>query len=83
MTKKKRVENKPLEDIFKKKDNDPDRRIRRSLFRGICPECNGYLRYRPSFNPENWLNSLISGLTIKVCICKNCKAKKYLIYYNK
>ena len=78
-----------LADIFAKTEiaDKPEeeyerKRIRRLLFAGICSECGGSLRYRPSFDPADWAASLMTGLTLKICICKSCKNKKMLLYIN-
>jgi hypothetical protein len=57
-------------------------KIRACLMEGICSECGGELRYRCSFNPEDWLALIatMSGSTIHICICKSCGAKKKLAY---
>lgn len=56
--------------------------IRKCLIAGICPDCGGELRYRPSFNPCEW-TCLVPGYfmyCIKICICKDCGSKKKLLY---
>ena len=76
-----------LSDIFAKteiqKEEEYERkRIRRLLFAGICSECGGKLRYRPSFDPNEWLVSFCVGWTLRICICKSCGTKKKLTINN-
>ena len=70
------------EEADKSEEDYERRRIRRLLFAGVCPECGGKLRYRPSFDPDDWLTSYVSKVSLRVCICKSCKARKMLLYIN-
>lgn len=70
-----------LADIFEGTETAAEkRRIRLLLFQGICSECGGKLRYRPSFDVDDWVVTFLSGLTLRICICKSCGNKKKLVY---
>ena len=70
---------KEMANIFEGSIYNRDIFIRICLLFKICPECGGKIRYRISFNPKIWWISLLTGLKIRVCICKLCGVKKKLI----